>query len=80
MLKDAIDDEDSSVWMGFRPSTADSLPVIDKVGRVFLNFGHQHLGLTQAVSSARLIEDLYFDRASVIDRKPYRLSRFGTGG
>ncbi|WII95632.1 FAD-binding oxidoreductase [Moraxella haemolytica] len=77
MFKQNLDDSQSEPWMGFRPSTADSLPVIDKLGRVYLNFGHQHLGLTQAVISAQLISDLYFNQPSAIDRNPYKLERFG---
>lgn len=77
MFKSSLNDENKTPWMGFRPSTCDSLPVIDKIGRVFLNFGHQHLGLTQAVASAMLISDLYFDKPSKISLAPYRLERFG---
>jgi D-amino-acid dehydrogenase len=76
MLKAPLNTTDSTTWMGFRPSTADSLPVIDKVGHVFLNFGHQHLGLTQAVVSAQMITALYFNEPNTIDPKPYRLDRF----
>lgn len=79
MLKAPLNAENSVPWMGFRPSTADSLPVIDKIERVLLNFGHQHLGLTQAVVSAQMITELYFDEAHAIDPKPYRLARFKTG-
>ena len=76
MLKAPLNKTESTTWMGFRPSTADSLPVIDKVGHVFLNFGHQHLGLTQAVVSAQMITALYFNEPNTIDPKPYRLDRF----
>ncbi|WP_064610524.1 NAD(P)/FAD-dependent oxidoreductase [Moraxella catarrhalis] len=77
MFKQDLDGSQSVPWMGFRPSTADSLPVIDKLGRIYLNFGHQHLGLTQAVVSARLISDLYFNKPTAIDHNPYKLERFG---
>lgn len=76
MIQDGLNGKDAATWMGFRPSTADSLPVIDRIGRVFLNFGHQHLGLTQAAISAQLIEDLYFNQPPRLDGTPYRLSRF----
>ncbi|MBF4489320.1 FAD-binding oxidoreductase [Psychrobacter sp. N25K4-3-2] len=76
MLKAPLDASDSVSWMGFRPSTADSLPVIDKIERVFLSFGHQHLGLTQAVVSAQMIANYYFDEDHTIDPKPYQLARF----
>lgn len=76
MLKIPLDASDSVSWMGFRPSTADSLPVIDKIERVFLSFGHQHLGLTQAVVSAQMIAEYYFDEDHTVDPKPYQLARF----
>ncbi|WP_201567238.1 NAD(P)/FAD-dependent oxidoreductase [Psychrobacter immobilis] len=76
MLKAPLDASDRVSWMGFRPSTADSLPVIDKIERVFLSFGHQHLGLTQAVVSAQMIAEYYFDEDHTIDPKPYQLTRF----
>lgn len=78
MFEKPLNSNDNSEWMGFRPTTADSLPVIDKVGRVLLNFGHQHLGLTQAVASANILADHYFGRQPEIDGEPYRLARFGT--
>ncbi len=76
MLKAPLDASDRVSWMGFRPSTADSLPVIDIIERVFLSFGHQHLGLTQAVVSAQMIAEYYFDEDHTIDPKPYQLTRF----
>lgn len=76
MLKVPLNATHSQPWMGFRPSTADSLPVIDKVGRVLLNFGHQHLGLTQAVVSAQMIAHYYFNTPHTIDPKPYAICRF----
>ncbi|MCF7521229.1 FAD-binding oxidoreductase [Neisseria sp. ZJ106] len=77
MFARPLDAGGQNPWMGFRPSTADSLPVIDKVGRVLCNFGHQHLGLTQAAVSAEWIADLYFNRRCAADLTPYALSRFG---
>ncbi|WLP95717.1 FAD-binding oxidoreductase [Psychrobacter sp. M13] len=76
MLNSPLNATDSKPWMGFRPSTADSLPVIDKIERVLLSFGHQHLGLTQAVVSAQMIAEYYFDEEHTIDPKPYQLARF----
>lgn len=76
MIKTPLDSQNSTQWMGFRPSTADSLPIIDKCGSVLLNFGHQHLGLTQAVVSAEMITALYFGETPAIDPTFYRLNRF----
>ena len=46
------------IWMGMRPSFPDSLPAIGKAphhSNLYLAFGHQHLGLTQAAITAELI-------------------------
>ncbi len=76
MLKTELNASDKMPWMGFRPSTADSLPIIDKIGTVFLNFGHQHLGLTQAGGSAHRLAEYYIDETHTVDPTPYRLARF----
>lgn len=66
-------------WAGDRPSLPDSLPVIgacpDKAG-VYFNFGHQHLGLTQAAFSAELITDCILGRTPAINLHPFRINRF----
>ncbi|MDF1747990.1 MAG: FAD-dependent oxidoreductase [Alphaproteobacteria bacterium] len=49
-------------WMGHRPSTPDSLPVLGvapNTSRGFFNFGHNHLGLTLSAISARVAADLW---------------------
>lgn len=48
-------------WMGRRPSTPDSLPVISRHpgdGRIVFAFGHGHLGLTLSAVTARLVAGL----------------------
>lgn len=53
--------EGGKEWMGRRPSTPDSLPVIDchpGDGRVIFAFGHGHLGLTLSAVTARLVAGL----------------------
>lgn len=48
-------------WMGRRPSTPDSLPVIDSHPgdpRILYAFGHGHLGLTLSAVTARLVAGL----------------------
>ncbi|MEE4672723.1 FAD-binding oxidoreductase [Pseudomonas alliivorans] len=44
-------------WMGARPSTPDSLPIIDCLldGKLLLGFGHQHIGMTLGPITAKLI-------------------------
>jgi D-amino-acid dehydrogenase len=66
-------------WMGFRPSTPDSLPVIGRSPRckdVFYAFGHGHLGLTLSAITAQWIADLVSGRAARVDMEPYRIDRF----
>lgn len=66
-------------WMGHRPSTPDSLPVIGPAGSVrnaYYAFGHGHLGLGTAAATASLVADMVAGRASPIDREPYRATRF----
>jgi D-amino-acid dehydrogenase len=66
-------------WAGHRPATPDSIPVIGaspRAANILYAFGHGHLGLTQAATTARLIADMVGGRASVIDMEPYRISRF----
>ena len=48
-------------WMGRRPSTPDSLPVISRHpgdDRIVFAFGHGHLGLTLSAVTARLVAGL----------------------
>ncbi|MDR5860010.1 NAD(P)/FAD-dependent oxidoreductase [Halomonas eurihalina] len=79
-----LDESDATPWMGFRPSLPDSLPVIDRAGpqgRVWLAFGHHHLGLTQAAITARLVGQFSSleresTEAALPSLAPYRLARF----
>ncbi len=74
-----LSDRITRQWMGYRPSTPDSLPVIGpspKTPRVFYAFGHQHLGLTLGPITGRLIADLVGGRAPAFDLAPYRIERF----
>ncbi|WEK04997.1 MAG: FAD-dependent oxidoreductase [Candidatus Devosia phytovorans] len=53
--------EGGTEWMGRRPSTPDSLPVISRHPRdkrVLFAFGHGHLGLTLSAVTGRMIADL----------------------
>jgi glycine/D-amino acid oxidase-like deaminating enzyme len=66
-------------WMGERPSTPDSLPVlgrIEAVPNLLLACGHGHFGLTGAPMSARLVTAALLGVSAPIDPRPYALSRF----
>ena len=48
-------------WMGHRPATADSLPVIGvspKAQNVYLGYGHQHVGLSGGPKTGRWLAKL----------------------
>ena len=66
-------------WMGHRPGTPDSVPVISKSAtrdNVSYAFGHGHLGLTLSATTARLIADIIEGRDPGIDMTPYRIDRY----
>ncbi|MGK9231074.1 FAD-dependent oxidoreductase [Inquilinus limosus] len=57
----AIPETGGTEWMGRRPSTPDSLPVIGphpRDRRIVFAFGHGHLGLTLSATTARLAAGL----------------------
>jgi D-amino-acid dehydrogenase len=66
-------------WMGYRPSTPDSLPVIGRSPRcenVFYAFGHGHLGLTLSAITAQLVAGMVNGDPEPFDLSPYRIARF----
>jgi D-amino-acid dehydrogenase len=66
-------------WLGYRPTTPDSLPVIGRsphCDAVFYAFGHQHLGLTLGPLTGRLVAALVAGRQPGLDLAPYRAERF----
>lgn len=66
-------------WLGFRPSTPDSVPVIGASpdqANVFYNFGHGHIGLTLSARTGELIAQLVSGQALDVDLEPYRVDRF----
>ena len=77
MLPD-LDTTEQSVWMGFRPSLPDSLPVIGystRSSKVLYAFGHQHLGITLGAVTARIIADMVAARDPAINLDPYKPKR-----
>jgi glycine/D-amino acid oxidase-like deaminating enzyme len=65
-------------WTGFRSATPDHLPLIGRAPgfeNVWLATGHEGLGISTSLASARLIADEILGRPSEIPREPYRPSR-----
>jgi len=74
-----LETSDFSIWMGFRPSFPDSLPVIDEApGRrgLFLAFGHGHTGMTGGAPTGRLVKQLVAGEPADVPLAAYSARRF----
>ena len=66
-------------WMGHRPSTPDSLPMVGafkNVPNVWAGFGHQHLGLTGGPKTGRWLAQMITGTTPNSDMEPYSPDRF----
>lgn len=71
--------ERAEEWMGFRPSTPDSLPHIGALRdapNVIAAFGSQHIGITIAPRIGRMAADIALGKRSNLDLTPYDPDRF----
>ncbi len=60
-----INNNPDQVWLGYRPTLPDSLPIIGESKNhknIIYNFGHQHLGLTLANISAEIVLKIIEDK------------------
>jgi len=65
-------------WTGFRAATPDKLPLIGpwpEDERLFLATGHEGLGITTSLGTARLLVDQIVGRTSAIPVEPYLPAR-----
>jgi D-amino-acid dehydrogenase len=65
-------------WMGHRPATVDSLPVIGispKADNVFLGYGHQHIGLSGGPKTGRWLAKLVTGAPMNTDLSAYATDR-----
>jgi D-amino-acid dehydrogenase len=72
-------DASATRWMGHRPGTPDSLPVISQSAgarNVWHGFGHGHMGLTWGATTGRLLAEQICGRASNMDLVPFTVKRF----
>ncbi len=61
-------------WTGFRAATPDKLPLIGRCPgfeHVYLATGHEGLGISTSLATARLLVDEILGRPSKIPRAPY---------
>lgn len=66
-------------WLGFRPSTVDSLPMVGaspKAPGVIFAFGAQHVGLTMGPRVGRMVAGIATGATPNVDMTPYRVDRF----
>lgn len=66
------------VWTGFRPTTADGRPYLgawSARAHTWVAAGHEGLGVTTALGSARLLVDQLLQRAPAIDPAPFAPDR-----
>ncbi len=74
-----LEGEVTREWVGNRPSTPDSLPVLGRSGtlrNVYFNVGHGHIGLTLSARTGRLVADLISGKDPGIDLTAFRAERF----
>jgi glycine/D-amino acid oxidase-like deaminating enzyme len=65
-------------WTGFRAATPDKLPFIGaypELAGVYLATGHEGLGISTSLATAKLLADLLLNRESAIPREPYAPTR-----
>jgi glycine/D-amino acid oxidase-like deaminating enzyme len=70
---------ETKLWMGHRPSTPDSLPILGPAPghpTLFLCFGHSHFGMTGGPPAGKLVAQLATGRPPGIDPAPYSITRF----
>ncbi|MEA2880278.1 MAG: D-hydroxyproline dehydrogenase [Hyphomicrobiales bacterium] len=78
-LKDSYPEERLSMWMGHRPSTPDSLPVIGRSRRspdVVYAFGHGHVGMAASPMTGKIVSEIIGNQTTSIDITPFAPARF----
>jgi D-amino-acid dehydrogenase len=71
--------ESEEEWLGHRPATTDSIPVIGELPNhpnVYCAFGHHHIGLTSGPKTGRLLAQLINKQPSEIDLSAFSINRF----
>jgi len=77
----AIDQPPSQTWLGFRPTLPDSLPVIghhQHSPNLIYAFGHQHIGLTLAGITGKLVSEIVSGVPTCVDIDPFSPHRFSS--
>lgn len=80
-LRETYAEGQLSLWMGFRPSMPDSMPVIGPSARsndIIYAFGHGHVGMTAGATTGRVVADLIAGRRSHIPIDAFSPGRFSS--
>jgi len=67
------------IWSGFRPSTPDTLPIIERnrtYNNLILATGHDMLGMTHSLITGKLVCEIVDGSKPSVDLAPFRLERF----
>ena len=70
--------EEQRAWLGFRPSTPNSVPILGQVpgdDNVYCAFSGGHIGMTLGPISGRITADLIAGRDPGVDLSPYAVDR-----
>lgn len=74
-----LQSDEGTQWMGHRPSTPDSRPVISgstQFSNVFYGFGHGHIGLTLGPTTGKLLADIVMGQTPGISLAPFNIGRY----
>ena len=75
-MKSAVPESD---WLGSRPTTPDSRPVIGEMPNspgLWLAFGHQHIGFSTGPGTGVLLSELMSSEPTSIDPRPFAPNRY----
>jgi glycine/D-amino acid oxidase-like deaminating enzyme len=78
-----VDTRQHRFWMGYRPSTPDSLPILGEAPghpNLFLALGHGHFGMTGGPPSGRIVSRLILQKPLELSIAPYGAARFKRSG
>ena len=73
-----FDEQKMQSWTGLRPMTPDGVGIMSatKIGNLFINSGHGHLGWTMAPGAGQALADLMVTGTSELSIEDYSLRRF----
>ncbi len=78
-LKEPTAEPIQEKWSGWRPMSADGVPLIGRLPRfqnAWMAAGHSMLGLSMGTGTGKLLAEMITSADTHIDPKPYRVDRF----